>query len=264
MTILDQIIAQKKLELPTLRTAKPNFQTAGKVRPSLYETLKNANTLQVIAEMKRASPSKGDIATHIDPVTQALQYEQAGAACISVLTERAFFKGSYSDLNAVANAVIIPVLCKDFIIDTVQIDYAKAAGASVILLIVAALTNDQLQNLYAYAQENDLEVLVEVHDLEELQRALNIGAKIVGVNNRNLKTFEVNLSKTAEIAQHLPSSNIAFISESGIWNEEDAKIVANAGAKAVLVGESLMRSGDVKNSLRCLQIDITTKVGENS
>ena len=264
MTILDQIIEQKKLELPALLAAKPTFQTVVKVRPSLYETLKNANTLQVIAEMKRASPSKGDIATHVDPVTQALEYEQAGAACISVLTEQAYFKGSYADLNAVANAVSIPVLCKDFIIDTVQIDYAKAAGASVILLIVAALTNEQLQNLYVYAQENDLEVLIEVHDLEELQRAMNIGAKIVGVNNRNLKTFEVSLSKTAEIAQHLPSSNIAFISESGIWNEEDAKIVANVGAKGVLVGESLMRSGDVKTSLQSLQIDITTKVGENS
>lgn len=264
MTILDQIIAQKKSEIPALQATKPSFQTVIKTRPSLYETLKNTTTLQVIAEMKRASPSKGDIATHIDPVKQALEYEQAGAACISVLTEQAYFKGSFSDLNAVANAVNIPVLCKDFIIDTVQIDYAKCAGASVILLIVAALTEAQLQNLYIHAQENDLEVLVEVHDLEELQRATQLGAKIIGVNNRNLKTFEVNLSQTAEIAQHLPSSNIAFISESGIWNEEDAKIVANAGAKAVLVGESLMRSGDVKTALQNLQIDIMTKAGENS
>ena len=263
MTILDQIIAQKKLELPNLLATKPNFQTVLKTRPSLYESLKNANTLQVIAEMKRASPSKGDIATHIDPVMQALEYEQAGATCISVLTEQAYFKGSYLDLNAVANTVNIPVLCKDFIIDPVQIDYAKAAGASVVLLIVAALTADQLQSLYSYAKEKKLEVLVEVHDLEELQRAIAIGAKIVGVNNRNLKTFEVDLTKTAEIAQHLPSSPIAFISESGIWNEEDAKFVANAGANAVLVGESLMRSGDVKTSLQNLQIDIMTKVGEN-
>lgn len=264
MTILDQIIAKKKLEIPALLVTKPSFQTITKTRPSLYKTLQNTTTLQVIAEMKRASPSKGDIATHIDPVTQALEYEHAGAACISVLTEQAYFKGSFSDLNAVANAVNIPVLCKDFIIESVQIDYAKAAGASVILLIVAALTDDQLQQLFTYATHKQLEVLVEVHDLEELQRAVAIGAKIIGVNNRNLKTFEVDLSKTAEIAQHFPSSSIAFISESGIWHEEDAQFVANAGAKGVLVGESLMRSGDVKSSLQALQIDLMTKAGEIS
>ena len=263
MTILDRIIAQKELELPALLASLPNFPTIDKVRPSLYETLITASTLQVISEMKRASPSKGDIATHIDPVEQARQYEEAGAACISVLTEQAFFKGSFEDLHAVANAVNIPVLCKDFMIHEVQIDYAKAAGASVILLIVAALTDEQLKALYTYATEKQLEVLVEVHDTEELQRALNIGAKIVGVNNRNLKTFEVSLTTTAEIAHHLPPSSIAFISESGIWNAEDAQFLANAGAKGVLVGESLMVSGNVKNSLKELQIDIIAKVGEN-
>ena len=263
MTILDKIIDQKKSEIPGLLAVTPNFLTIAKERPSLYETLIKSNTLQVISEMKRASPSKGDIAIHIDPVEQALQYEQAGAACISVLTEQAFFKGSFQDLNAVAQAVDIPVLCKDFIIHEVQIDYAKAAGASVILLIVAALTDEQLQTLFSYANTLHLEVLVEVHDVEELQRAVAIGAKILGVNNRNLKTFEVSLKNTLEIAQHLPSSDIAFISESGIWNEDDAEFVAEAGAKGVLVGESLMRSGDVKKSLKSLQIDISTKVGEN-
>lgn len=262
MTILNEIIEHKKSELPALHANEPCFQTVPKQRPSLYETLQHTKTLQIIAEMKRASPSKGDIATHIDPVTQALQYEKAGAACISVLTEQAFFKGSFNDLNAVANAVNVPVLCKDFMIDEVQIDYAKAAGASVILLIVAALNDAQLRSLHAYATVQNLEVLVEVHNVEELQRALQIGAKIVGVNNRNLKTFEVNLSHTKEIAEQIPHSRIAFISESGIWDVEDAQFVANAGAKGILVGESLMRSGDVKNSLQSLQIDIMTKDGE--
>lgn len=262
MTILNKIIEQKKSELPGLLAQTPSFPAVTNVRPSLYETLMTSNTLQVISEMKRASPSKGDIATHIDPVEQATQYEAAGAACISVLTEQAFFKGSFHDLNAVAQAVSIPVLCKDFIIHEVQIDYAKAAGASVILLIVAALTDEQLQALYTYATSLGLEVLVEVHDPEELQRAVHIGAKIIGVNNRNLKTFDVSLLKTREIAQHLPSSNIAFISESGIWNGEDAQYVANAGARAVLVGESLMRSGDVQTALQALQIKLSTKVGE--
>lgn len=262
MTILTKIIEQKKSELPGLLANTPSFPSTKKIRPSLYETLINTNTLQVISEMKRASPSKGDIATHIDPVEQATQYEAAGAACISVLTEQAFFKGSFNDLNAVAQAVAIPVLCKDFIIHEVQLDYAKAAGATVVLLIVAALTDEQLQSLYNYATSLDLEVLVEVHDVEELQRALNIGAKIVGVNNRNLKTFDVSLQTTLDIAAHVPSSKIAFISESGIWNQDDATYVAKAGAKGVLVGESLMRSGDVQSAVKALQIEISAKVGE--
>ena len=210
--------------------------------------------------MKRASPSKGDIATHIEPVEQATQYEKAGAACISVLTETKYFKGCYADLNAVANAVNIPVLCKDFIIDEVQIDYAKAAGASVILLIVAALTDEVLTRLHGYAHAHELEVLVEVHDLEELDRALAIGALIIGVNNRNLKTFEVDLKQTETIARAFNRDDIAFISESGIWNEQDATLVASYGAKAVLVGESLMRSGNVVADLQSLQIEL--KVGE--
>lgn len=262
MTILTKIINQKKSEIPGLLATAPSFKSVTKVRPSLYETLINTSTLQVISEMKRASPSQGDIAIEIDPVLQATQYELAGAACISVLTEQAFFKGSFNDLNAVAQAVNIPVLCKDFIIHEVQLDYAKAAGASVVLLIVAALTDEQLQTLHSYATNLGLEVLVEVHDVEELQRALATDAKIIGVNNRNLKTFDVSLETTRDISAHMPSSNIAFISESGIWNEDDARYVAAAGAKGVLVGESLMRSGDVQASLKALRIELSAKVGE--
>lgn len=256
MTILDKIIAQKKTELPGLKATPPQFTGALKVRPSLYETLINAKTLQVISEMKRASPSKGDIAIDIEPVEQASRYEQAGAACISVLTEQAFFKGSFADLHAVAQAVNIPVLCKDFMIDSVQIDYAKAAGASVILLIVAALTDEELSSLYAYATAQNLEVLVEVHDTEELARALKIDAKIIGVNNRNLKTFELDLAHTEEIAKSVNHPEIAFISESGIWNADDAARVASYGAMGVLVGESLMRSGEVEAALQSLQVPL--------
>ena len=262
MTILDQIIDHKKTQLPGLKANTPQFKTTEKKRPSLYETLIRANRLQVISEMKRASPSKGDIATHIDPVAQATQYEKAGAACISVLTETKYFKGCYADLNAVANAVNIPVLCKDFIIDEVQIDYAKAAGASVILLIVAALTDEALARLHQYATSHGLEVLVEVHDLQELDRALAIDARIIGVNNRNLKTFELDLKQTETIARAFNRNDIAFISESGIWNEQDASLVASYGAKGVLVGESLMRSGNVVADLQSLQIEL--KVGETT
>lgn len=254
MTILDKIIAQKKSELPGLRATSPQFAGEVRTRPSLYDTLINSAKIEVIAEMKRASPSKGDIATNIEPVEQAKHYERAGAACISVLTEQAFFKGSFADLHAVTQAVSIPVLCKDFIIDPVQIDYAKAAGASVILLIVAALTDEELSALHAYATAQNVEVLVEVHDTDELARALQIDAKIVGVNNRNLKTFTLDLAITEEIAPFVKAREIAFISESGIWNEQDAARVAKAGAMGVLVGESLMRSGNVEHDLQSLQV----------
>lgn len=260
MTILHDIIEHKKTELPTLRAIPPNFETIVKKRPSLFETLIHAQKLQVIAEMKRASPSKGDIAAHVDPVEQALQYEEAGAACISVLCETKYFKGSYADLNAVANEVDVAVLCKDFIIEEVQIDYAKSAGASVILLIVAALTDEQLARLHSYASSLNLEVLVEVHDEEELARALQTEAKIIGVNNRNLKTFELDLVQTETIARKFSREDIAFISESGIWTEEDATRVANAGAKGILVGESLMRSGNIRAQLQAFQIPL--KVGD--
>lgn len=256
MTILQQILDKKALQLPALKVATPNFQTIATKRPSLYETLMNANTLQVIAEMKRASPSKGDIRTDIDPIIQTKHYEQAGACCVSVLTETYYFKGSYDDLHAVAKNIRIPVLCKDFIIDEVQIDYAKAAGASVILLIVAALEQAQLQRLFDYATKLQLEVLVEVHDTDELQTALAIGANIIGVNNRNLKTFEVDLATTKTIADALTNQNVAFISESGIFHAEDAERVANYGARAVLVGESLMRSDDVEAALKSLQVPL--------
>lgn len=256
MTILDDIIAFKRTELPALKATSPAFHTIQKQRPSLFQTLMTATQLQVISEMKRASPSKGDIAIDTDPVEQALAYERAGAACISVLCETKYFKGSYTDLNAVANAVAIPVLCKDFIIEEIQIDYAKAAGASVILLIVAALTDEQLARLHAYATTLQLEVLVEVHDEEELARALHIDARIIGVNNRNLKTFTLDLAQTEVIARKFAHPHIAFISESGIWDEHDAARVAAAGAKGVLVGESLMRSGHVEQSLQALQIPL--------
>ena len=260
MTILNQILDHKKTELPKLKEQPPLFDGGKKKRPSLYETLIRAERLQVIAEMKRASPSKGDIAAHIHPVDQATQYEKAGAACISVLTETKYFKGSYEDLNAVANAVDAPILCKDFIIDEIQIDYAKAAGASVILLIVAALSDEELARLHSYATNQSLEVLVEVHDVHELERALAIDARIIGVNNRNLKTFEVDLKQTKTVAQAFNRPEIAFISESGIWNEEDAALVADYGAKGILVGEALMRSKDVSAALRALQVK--RKAGE--
>lgn len=256
MTILEKILQTKRLEVKQLLMEEVvvSCETMPK-RSSLFETLRESDRLEVISEMKRASPSKGMIAGNTDPVVQAKAYEQAGAACISVLTDSTFFKGSFDDLAAVAEAVAIPLLCKDFIIHEAQIDRAKQAGASVILLIVAALDDATLQRLHRYATGLGLEVLVEVHDAKELDRALAIHAKLIGVNNRDLKTFNVDIARTEEVAKHFPfNESRVFISESGIMDAEDAKRAAAAGASAVLVGESLMRSASVEVSLRSLQV----------
>ncbi|MER2072137.1 MAG: indole-3-glycerol phosphate synthase TrpC, partial [Psychrobacillus sp.] len=172
------------------------------------------------------------------------------------LTDTPFFQGSFEDLMTVADTVDIPILCKDFIIHEIQIDFAKSAGASVILLIVAALSKEKLKDLYAYAVSNGLEVLVEVHNAQELDVALQLDAKLIGVNNRDLHSFEVHLTNTAELAKHFPfQERRVLISESGIWTTEDAKRVAGYGASAVLVGEALMRSGEVQQSIRSLQVE---------
>ncbi|GAB0168720.1 indole-3-glycerol phosphate synthase TrpC [Lysinibacillus sp. CTST325] len=257
MSILNKILEQKKLEVVALlEQPDPLANFTEKLRPSLFERLRKAETLQVISEMKRASPSKGLIAKGADPVAQAKSYADAGAAAISVLTDKKFFKGSFDDLVAVANAVQTPLLCKDFMIDRVQIRFAKASGASIILLIVAALTDEALRDLYSYATGLNLEVLVEVHDLEELERAIAVGAKLIGVNNRDLRTFEVSLDRTREVAKVFPfEEEKVLISESGIWTQEDAKVVAAMGASGVLVGESLMRCGDTGTALKSLQVN---------
>lgn len=260
MTILNKILQEKYKEVKQMR-AEPQETRVITERPSLFEQLVKAEHVQVIAEMKRASPSKGMIQEGANPVAQATAYEKAGAACISVLTDTTFFKGSFADLTDVANAVQIPVLCKDFIVDKVQIDRAKASGASVVLLIVAALEDETLKELYTYASSLKLEVLVEVHDVEELQRALAIDAVLIGVNNRDLRTFEVDLKRTEEIAAAFPfHEKRVLISESGMSGTEDAKRVAEAGASAVLVGESLMRSNTVAEALQSMQVDLPRKV----
>ncbi|WP_432362536.1 indole-3-glycerol phosphate synthase TrpC [Sporosarcina sp. UB5] len=257
MTILDKILQTKRLEVKQL-LMKEHVVSCGtltKQRPSLFETLQQSDCLKVIAEIKRASPSKGIIADNADPVAQALAYEKAGAKCISILTDAQFFKGSFDDLAAVAEVVSTPLLCKDFIIHEVQINQAKQAGASVILLIVAALDDATLKRLHDYATNEGLEVLVEVHDAKELERALAVNAILVGVNNRDLRTFNVDIAKTEEVAAHFPfNENRIYISESGIMNAEDAKRAAAAGASAILVGETLMRSSSIEESLRSLQV----------
>jgi len=194
----------------------------------------------VIAEIKKASPSAGLIAKSFDPVEIAKNYERAGANAISVLTDSKFFQGSLEHLKNVRNAVSLPLLRKDFIWDRAQIAESAANGADAILLIVAALAQDQLVRLLKGAKEFRLDALVEVHSVDELQRALEAGAEIVGINNRNLATFDVDLAVTEELCRDVPDE-IVLVSESGIKTPQDVARVKACGVDAILVGEALMR-----------------------
>jgi len=261
MTILEKIIEQKKTEVQELKVIYSVQQSENeKKRPSLYESFMSLENIGVIAEVKRASPSKGVINDEVDPVAQAKAYAQAGAGAISVLTDRQFFKGSMADLSVVSEAVDLPLLCKDFMIDEIQIDVAKDHGASVILLIAAALPEERLRELYHYARAQNLDVLFEVHDEKEAEMALRIGARIIGINNRNLKTFEVDLVVTEQVASVLKGENCLLLSESGIRTKEDVEQVATSGAKAILVGETLMRSENIAETMNEIRIPLTKAV----
>lgn len=248
MTILDKIMDTKRQEIITYEDSYPAVEQFPN-KPKLIDSLRKSRG--VISEIKRASPSKGAIRMEVDVVEQALKYEGAGAAAISVLTDEQYFKGSIDDLKEVARAVSIPVLCKDFMVSEIQIERAKAAGATIILLIVAALKETELERLFRYADSLGLEILVEVHDEEELEKAVALGAQLIGVNNRNLKTFEVSLERTAELAGEFPfGSGSVLISESGMNDTADAHKAYELGAQGVLVGEALMRSEDPASWIR--------------
>lgn len=239
MSILTEIIETKKIEVNTLKqTLDPNRERTAPL-VSFLDQFKTA-PFQVIAEFKRASPSKGVINDTLDPVTQAKTYEQCGAGMISVLTDREYFKGSMDDLIVVKQAVNIPVLNKEFIIDSVQLDLAYQSGADVVLLIVSTLTTEQLTKLYHYATGLGLEVLVEVHDQQELETALALGCPLVGINNRNLKTFTTSITQTLDLMKHVNLNEVKIISESGMKEAADVLTVKRAGASGVLVGETLM------------------------
>ncbi|MFS0644645.1 indole-3-glycerol phosphate synthase TrpC [Siminovitchia sp. 179-K 8D1 HS] len=261
MTILDRIIAQKEMEVRELKAIYPCRQVKPQKRRPLFESIRRSDTMSVIAEVKRASPSKGDIHHSVDPVMQAKKYEEAGASAISVLTDRQFFKGSLADLAAVSAAICeLPLLCKDFMIDRVQIDAAVEHGASVILLIAAALSEEKLKELFDYAKSMQLDVLLEVHNEREAETAVNIGANIVGINNRDLKTFHVDLAVTERVAAILKNEDIVIVSESGLQTGEDAAFVKKAGASAVLVGETLMRANDIGVTMANLKIPLMRAV----
>lgn len=247
MTVLDSIIEGVRADVAT-RQAALDLEAVKALAQKAAEPINAAALLRepgiaVIAEVKRASPSKGALAQIADPAQLALAYEQGGARVISVLTEGRRFHGSLADLDAVRAAVKIPVLRKDFIVGPYQIHEARAHGADVILLIVAALDQRALASLLDRTESLGMTALVEVHTEEEADRALEAGATVIGVNARNLKTLEVDRNCFARIAPGLPS-NVIKVAESGVRGPADLLAYAGAGADAVLVGEGLVTSGD--------------------
>jgi len=264
MTILDTIVEQKKRELAALPPGSCDaaqlhqlIQARGDQRDFAAALRRPASgTVALIAEIKKASPSAGIICPDFDPVRIAQQYEAAGATCLSVLTDEKFFQGSLQYLKQVREAVKLPLLRKDFIIDERQVGEAVEWGADAILLIVAILDDANLRRLLALAEQAGLAALVEVHDEAELDRAVAAGASLIGVNNRNLKTFKVDLATTERLANRLraapglPRSTALLVAESGIHTRADVERVSQCGAQAILVGESLMRQPDVGRKLR--------------
>lgn len=257
MNKLDEIIAHKRTEveklLPRLEKLRAAATQRNDVR-SLADALRADPTrLGMIAEVKRASPSAGTIAAEFDPLAIARGYEKAGATALSILTDEKFFQGRLDYLSLIRSQVDIPCLRKDFIIHEAQIFEAVVAGADAILLIVAALDQPTLVHLLEVAHTFQLDALVEVHDLPELERALDTEARIIGVNNRNLKTFTVDLGTTEALAEEVPD-DVILVAESGIKTPADAERLAEAGADALLVGETLMRSTNILADLPALRV----------
>ena len=259
MNILDEILAHKAEELrgAKARRAVEELSRAarevGRPVAGLRAALRACSGVAVIAEIKRMSPSKGLIRADFDAEKIALAYQAAGAAAISVLTDEKFFGGSLGILRQVRAAVAMPLLRKDFVIDPYQIDEARVAGADAVLLIVAALSDADLAALHAYASGLELDVLVEVHDEAELDRALAIGSKLIGVNNRDLKSFDVDLGTTERLAARIADPEVLLVAESGIGCPADVARLARAGARGFLVGESLLRMPDPGRALVALR-----------
>lgn len=257
-SVLEQIIDHKLIEVERQRAKIPLEQIisrAIKAPPvrSFGAALRRHQRPTLIAEVKHASPSRGILIEHFEPLVIAKTYTEGGASAISVLTDQQFFKGTLKYLEGIRQQDAVgpdghhpPLLRKDFIIDPYQVYEARAYGADAILLIVACLNDVQLRTLYDLAHELGMEVLVEVHDDDELQRALNLNFAIIGINNRNLHTFEISLDVTAQVAAKLPRDRmITLVSESGIFTAADVATVGRNGAQAILVGEALITAPDM-------------------
>ena len=253
MDILSEIMEHKRSEVEAILPQLEKYRAAALARND-FGGFRSAldlgpDRLSIIAEVKHASPSAGVIDPDFDPLRQAKMYLDGGASCMSVLTDEKYFQGSLSDLSKISPISSIPLLRKDFIRHEIQIYEAIIAGADAILLIVAALDDETLTRLYKEARDFQLDVLVEVHDLPEMERALNLGADLIGINNRNLKTFKTDLATTELLADEV-GDDVLLVSESGIKTAADCLRVLEAGANAILVGETLMRSNNPAETMQ--------------
>jgi indole-3-glycerol phosphate synthase len=256
-SILDRIVETKQGEIAAARQRVPEAELERRVAGlplarGFAAALREPGEVRIIAEVKKASPSAGVIRADFDPVAIAQTYERHGAACISVLTDETYFQGSLTYLTAIREAVGRPLLRKDFILDRYQLLEARLAGADAALLIAEILPGDRLAELHRDAVALGLDVLVELHDAEQLPRVLESGAALVGINNRDLRTFATRLEHTLELMPRIPAG-VAVVSESGIRTHDDLRRLAAAGVRAVLVGESLMRSPDIGAALDALR-----------
>ncbi len=255
--ILEEIVWQKEIEVAKMRDRQSLLDLRQKIENispcrDFMSSLKGSkNKPALIAEVKKASPSKGVIREDFDPITIAKAYEAGGAACLSVLTDEKFFQGSFENLAKVREAVDLPLLCKEFVIYPYQIYLARLKGADAVLLITAILTNQDLSYLLKIVHQLGMTALIEVHTLEELDRVLELdNVNLIGINNRNLEDFTVDLQTTAHLLEArkeiIKAKQITIVSESGLYNSRDLQFVQKAGADAVLIGESLIRQDDLE------------------
>ena len=257
--ILQKILRTKQEEIAarsavrSLAQLQTDAASASPIRGFLQSMRQRiaAGDSAVIAEIKKASPSKGLIRENFDPPAIAASYERGGAACLSVLTDAPYFQGHERYLQAARAACQLPVIRKDFIVDPYQVVEARAIGADCILLIVAALADAQMRDLYALATELGMDVLIEVHDKEELVRALRLNAPLIGINNRNLRTFETSLQTTLDLLPDVPA-DVLLVTESSIHTQADVKLMREHGVDAFLVGEAFMRAEDPGSELHKL------------
>lgn len=259
--ILDEIIEKRILQLERekaaadFETVKKAAEKSDRIPISFKEALAKPNILSVISEVKKASPSKGLIQPDFDPVKIAKEYEANGADAVSCLTEEHFFLGCSEYFKAIRKEIALPMIRKDFIIDEYQIYEARLMGADAILLIAAVLDDEKLKRFKAIADSLGMDILAETHDEKELERVLELDFNIIGINNRNLKTFEVTLETTARLSGMIPNGKV-IVSESGIKDNADMKTVRSYGADAVLIGETLMRSGNIGATLAALRENV--------
>jgi indole-3-glycerol phosphate synthase len=255
-TILDKIVASTRQTIAADKAATPATELRARLKDlpatlDFHAAIAKTSHVRLIAEVKRASPSAGLIREDFDPVEIASIYERSGAACISVLTDKPFFQGDLSYLSRIRAAVGIPLLRKDFIVDPYQLLQARCAGADCALLIAECLTPGELRMLHLEAQELGLQTLIELYDVENVDAVLATGTRLVGVNNRDLRTFKTDLHHTLRIRELIPDDRLV-VGESGIATSDDVSLLASGGVKAILVGESLMRQTDIGNAVRQL------------